>query len=254
MIYLRSGLFNVAFFVVTAALAIVCLPALPSRPALRRILRAYAHTILFLLQRVAGIGLEVRGAERLPSGSYVIASKHQSTWETIAFLAIWPDPVFFLKRELFYIPLWGWYVARLGMVPVERSKGGHGMRRMLAAARRHVPAGRPLVIFPEGTRRRPDDPPDYKPGVTAVCGMLGLVCVPVALNSGCHWPRRSFLKHPGRIVVEILEPIPNGLARAEFEARLVARTEAATRRLVEESQRPAAAAVPEAAPAAAARG
>jgi 1-acyl-sn-glycerol-3-phosphate acyltransferase len=236
VIYVRSALFNVAFFAVTALTAILCLPALiAGRSALQPVIRIYARIILFLLKHVTGIRVDVRGAERLPPDSYIVASKHQSTWETIAYLAIWPDPVFFLKRELFYIPVWGWYVARLGMVPVERAKGGHAIRKMLSSARRHIPEGRQLIIFPEGTRRQPADPPVYKPGVTALCQMLQLPCVPVALNSGCHWPRRSFLKHPGRIVVEILEPIETGLKRAEFEQRLLLGMESATRRLVEES-------------------
>lgn len=236
MIYVRSALFNVAFFAVTALTTIIGLPALiAGRSALRPVVRIYARVILMLLERLTGIGIDIRGADRLPAGAYIVASKHQSTWETIAFLAIWPDPVFFLKRELFYIPVWGWYVARLGMVPVERAKGGHAIRRMLSAARRHVPERRQLIIFPEGTRRKPADPPLYKPGVTALCQMLQLPCVPVALNSGCHWPRRSFLKHPGRIVVEVLEPIETGLKRAEFEEQLRSRVEGATRRLVAES-------------------
>lgn len=240
MIYVRSALFNAAFFIVTALTAVLCLPALlAGRSGARIVVRVYARLILALLKHLVGIRLEVRGAERLPAGAYVVASKHQSTWETIAFLAIWPDPVFFLKRELLYIPLWGWYVSRLGMVPVAREKGGHGLRKMLKSAGRHVPAGRQLIIFPEGTRRQPADPPDYKPGITALCQMLQLTCVPVALNSGCHWPRRSFLKHPGRIVVEILEPIQAGLKRAEFETRLSGGVEAATRRLVAESRQAA---------------
>lgn len=240
MIYVRSAVFNVAFFAVTGLVAIFCMPVLlTGRPALRWVVSAYAWVILWLLKHIAGIRLEVRGTERLPAGSYVVASKHQSAWETIAYLAIWPDPVFFLKRELLSIPVWGWYVSRLGMVPVEREKGGHGLRKMLKSAVRHVPAGRQLIIFPEGTRRKPADPPAYKPGITALCQMLHLTCVPVALNSGCHWPRRSFLKHPGRIVVEILDPIEPGLGRAEFEHRLSGGVEAATRRLVAESQRAA---------------
>jgi len=240
MIYVRSALFNVAFFTVTALTAILCLPVLiVGRPVLRSAVALYARIILWLLQHIAGIRLEVRGADRLPAGPYVVASKHQSAWETIAFLAIWPDPVFFLKRELLYIPLWGWYVARLGMVPVARAKGGHEIRKMLRLAGRHLPAGRQLIIFPEGTRRKPADPPDYKPGITALCQMLNLTCVPVALNSGCYWPRRSFLKHPGQIVVEILDPIHPGLKRVEFEHRLSDGVETATRRLVAESRRAA---------------
>lgn len=236
MIYVRSAVFNAAFFIVTALTAVLGLPVLLlGRPAVRSTIRIYARVILWLLKHVAGIRLEVRGAERLPDGAYIVASKHQSTWETIAFLAIWPDPVFFLKRELLYIPLWGWYVSRLGMVPVSRDKGGHGIRKMLRSAGRHLPAGRQLIIFPEGTRRHPADPPAYKPGITAICQMLQLTCVPVALNSGCYWPRRSFLKHPGQVIVEILEPIHAGLKRAEFEERLSGIVEAATRRLVAES-------------------
>jgi 1-acyl-sn-glycerol-3-phosphate acyltransferase len=229
MIYLRSFAFNVVFYLLTVFAAIACAPLLMGpREFVRRAVSFYARLILLLLRVTVLMTIEVRHPEKLPSGTCIIASKHQSSWETVAYLAIWPDPVMFLKRELFYIPLWGWYARKLGMVAVHRSRGLTAIKRMVSGARKHVAADRQLVIFPEGTRRRPFDVPEYKPGVYAVYQQLGLPCIPVALNSGCYWPRRSFLKYPGRVVVELLDPILPGLTRREFEHSMESAIEIAT--------------------------
>lgn len=233
----RSAAFYAAVVLVTLVMSVACLPSLLGpRSVVRWLVRLHTSIVLFLLKRVHGLDHRVIGAGALPAGPCIIASKHQSAWETIAFLAIWPDPVIFLKRELLYIPLWGWYAMKLGMVPVARSRGASTIRKMLAATRRHAAAGRQLIIFPEGSRTRPFDAPDYKSGVTALYQGLGLPCVPVALDSGCYWPRRSFLKYPGTITVQVLAPIAPGLPRAEFETRLQDAVESATAVLLERSR------------------
>jgi 1-acyl-sn-glycerol-3-phosphate acyltransferase len=232
MIYLRSMLFNVALYFVTTMAAVICLPSLIlSRNLLRWVVRLYARTLLVLLKCTVGISFEVRGLDNLPPGPCIVASKHQSAWETIAYLVIWPDPVFFIKSELFRIPLYGWYLRSLGMMPVKRQKAVAAIRGLSALAEPNVAAGRQLIIFPEGTRKHPGDAPDYKPGVIALYERLRLPCVPVALNSGLYWPRRSFLKYPGKIIVNVLEPIPCGLPRAEFRKHLQDEIETATRTL-----------------------
>ena len=139
-----------------------------------------------------------------------MASKHQSAWETFALIPLFRDPALLMKRELFWIPFHGWFSHKFDMIPVDRDKGPAALRRMLREAKKRVAAGREIIIFPEGTRRAPGAPPDYKTGVALLYESLGVPCVPVALNSGLFWPRRSLTRRPGTIVVEIPRPDPAG--------------------------------------------
>jgi 1-acyl-sn-glycerol-3-phosphate acyltransferase len=141
-----------------------------------------------------------------------------------------------MKRELFWIPLHGWFSHKFEMIPVDRDKGPAALRRMVREAKKRAAQGREIIIFPEGTRRAPGAPPDYKTGVVLLYEALGIPCVPLALNSGAFWPRRSFVRHPGIIVVEILDPIPPGLPKAEFLPRLIATIETASARLLAEAK------------------
>ena len=165
----------------------------------------------------------------------IVACKHQSAWETFALYALLDDPVYILKRELMWIPLFGWYTWKAGLIPVDRSAGMAALARMTARAQQALAAGRQLVIFPEGTRRLPGAEPSYKPGVVYLYGTAGVPCVPIALNSGLYWPRRSLLRLPGTIVVEILDPIPPGLDRQAFPPGCKTRIEHATTALVAEA-------------------
>ena len=141
-----------------------------------------------------------------------------------------------LKKELTYIPFFGWFIYKFRMIPVERSAGSQALRALIDAAERAVALGRQVVIMPEGTRRAPDDPPDYKPGAAALYGKLNVPCIPFALNSGLFWPRRQFIRRPGTIVISFLEPIPPGLNRKVFHSRLETSIETETRRLVAEGR------------------
>lgn len=236
---LRSAAFQLFYHLWLVAIGVLLLPAflLPWR-TLYAGGRLWVHGILFLLKHLCGITWEVRGRERLPASSAVlIASKHQSAWDTLVFPLLVPDPAYVLKRELLLLPFFGWIMWRLRMVAVDRKGGAAALRRMLAAARRIVGReGRPLVIYPEGTRTAPGARRPYHPGVAALYGELGVPVVPVALNSGLFWPRQSFLRRPGRIVLEFLEPIPPGLSRRDFLAELAARIEPATERLIAEGR------------------
>jgi len=178
----------------------------------------------------------VRGAEKLPHGSCLVACKHQSAWETFGLIPLFRDPALLMKRELFWIPFHGWFSRKFEMIPVERDKGPAALRRMLREARKRVADGREIIIFPEGTRRPPGAPPDYRTGVILLYEALGIPCVPVALNSGVFWPRRSLERRPGTIVVEFLDPIPPGLPKAEFLARLTEAIETASTRLLAEAK------------------
>lgn len=232
----RSLLFNALFYVTTTLFLVLGSPLLlaPRRWAMAA-LDLHARFELFLLRLIVGTKLEVRGEGKLPKGACLVASKHQSAWETFALIPLFRDPVYLMKRELFWIPFHGWFSRKFEMIPVDRDKGASALRRMLREARKRVEAGREIIIFPEGTRRAPGDPPSYKTGVYLLYEALDVPCVPVALNSGLFWPRRSIARRPGTIVVEILDPIPPGLDKAEFLRRLETAIETATTRLLKEA-------------------
>jgi 1-acyl-sn-glycerol-3-phosphate acyltransferase len=136
-----------------------------------------------------------------------------------------------MKRELFWIPFHGWFSHKFDMIPVDRDRGPAALRRMLKEAKTRIADGREIIIFPEGTRKTPGAPPDYKTGIVLLYDTLHVPCVPVALNSGVFWPRRSLLRRPGTVIVEILDPIPPGLPKAEFMQRLQTAIETASERL-----------------------
>jgi 1-acyl-sn-glycerol-3-phosphate acyltransferase len=233
---LRSLVFNLVFYAWTALLGIAALPMLLApRAAAMSLGRWWSRTALELARLIAGIEYELRGAEHLPHAPAIIAMKHQSAWDTLAAPALFGDVAIVVKRELLWIPCYGWYARKAGMIPVDRGAGAAALRAMVNRARSVVAQGRPIVIFPEGTRTAVGAKRGYHPGVAALYRQLGLPVVPIAVNSGLFWPRRSFLKRPGRIVVEALPPLPPGLERRTFIAELQSRIETATERLVAEA-------------------
>lgn len=240
MVWLRSLAFTALFFPWTAAVCVVCAPCLLlPRAATVRIARFWARSSLALLRGIVGLTGELRGLARLPPGPCILAVKHQSAWETLALNVYFPDPAFVLKAELYAIPFFGWILRRSGQIAVDRKAGAGALKAMIRTARPIAAAGRRIVIFPQGTRAAPGVPTSarpYLPGVFSLYQDLNLPVVPVALNSGLFWGRRSFLKRPGTIVVEILPPLPAGLARPAFMAELETRIETATQRLIEESR------------------
>lgn len=237
MQYFRAALFNILFFgwsVIYCTAVVFLLPA--PRSITAPTARFWNRSILWLVKAVVGLGVEIRGAQNMPRRPAIYAVKHQSAWETIAFMALVPDPVYVLKRELLWIPAFGWYLARVGMIGIDRKAGPAALRTIVRNARRHIEAGRNIIIFPEGTRVPVGERRPFLPGVTALYSMLAVPVVPVALNSGVFWPRRAFMKRPGTIVVEFLPPIAPGLDRRAFLAELESRIETATRRLVAEAR------------------
>ena len=237
MLIARSLLFNLVFYLHITLRMMALLALLPfSRKGMVRAVQAWARDNLRLLKLITGTRVEFRGLERLPPGAVLVAAKHQSTWETFALLTILDDPTFVLKRELMWVPLFGWLAAKAGMVPVNRGAGSSALADMNQRAREEAARGRQIVIFPEGTRRAPGAEPTYKFGIAHLYGNLNIQCVPVALNSGLFWPRRRFIRRPGTIVVEILDPIPPGLPRKEFMDELQARLEAASAKLLAEGE------------------
>jgi 1-acyl-sn-glycerol-3-phosphate acyltransferase len=232
---LRSLAFNILFYANFLAFGVALLPLLLAPPRmLLGAVRLWARVNLVLLRAVVGLKVEIRGREHIPAGPLLVASKHQSALETFALIPLFADPTFVLKRELMRVPFFGWYAARTGMIPIERGAGSVTMRRMAEAARREAAAGRQIVIFPEGTRRYPGAAPAYKFGIAHLYAELGLPLLPIALDTGRFWPRRSFLRRPGTAVIEILDPIPPGLPRSEILGVLQDRIETATARLYAE--------------------
>jgi len=240
VIYLRSALFNVVFYVNLALFLVLGSGFFftPRKWSIRA-LQVWARSSLFWLRVIAGIRMEVRGQSNIPSGACLVAGKHQSFWETFAILPLVDDPAMVLKKELTLIPFFGWFIYKFRMIPVERSAGTQALRSLIARAEQAVSEDRQVVIMPEGTRRAPDDPPDYKPGAAAVYGKLTVPCVPFGLNSGLFWPRRQFLRRPGTIVISFLPPIPPGLPRKAFQARLEDAIETETAALVREGRQQA---------------
>jgi len=238
MIALRSLLFNIGYygwttFCVFALIASLTMP--------NRVTRAgavmWARGIGWMLRKVVGLGVTVRGAENLIDGPVIFAAKHQSAWETVMFLDILGrDPAYVVKLELTRIPLFGLCLLSTGAIAVDRSAGARALKALIAGADAAIAAGRSLMIFPEGTRAMPDERRPYQPGVAALYTRLKRPVVPIALNSGLYWGRRGFMRYPGTVLVEILPPIQPGLDRRRFMAELEQRIERATDRLIAEGR------------------
>jgi 1-acyl-sn-glycerol-3-phosphate acyltransferase len=236
MLLLRSLAFNLSFYVATALIAILGLPAFVTRKGVIRVAQFWGRTVVFLLRVVGGTRVEFRGLENIPEGPLLVAAKHQSALETLALTIPFDDFGYVLKRELMWVPVVGWYFARGGMVPIDRSKGTRAMAAMNKAAAQAIRDGRQLIIFPEGTRRPAGAPPAYKQGASHLYTALNVPCLPVALNTGLYWRRRGFRRMPGTTVIEFLPVIPPGLTRAAFLAEVQTRIETASDALLAEGR------------------
>ena len=227
MLAIRSLIFNFLFYAVTLLYMIAFTPFFFLAPRKRAwfVPKFWARTHLWLMKKIVGTDHVVKGLENLPEGSYIIAPKHQSAWDTFAFLPWWPDPVYILKRELMWIPLFGWYIAKMRMIPIDRGNRAQAIESVNRGAKSVIAEGRQIVIYPEGTRRPPGAEPAYKMGIVNLYETLGLPVVPIAHNAGLYWQRRSFMRYPGMIEVEVLKPIQPGLSREDFRRELIRRTE-----------------------------
>jgi 1-acyl-sn-glycerol-3-phosphate acyltransferase len=234
LIFLRSFVFNILFYVFFLLWSLVALPTfvLP-RAAMLKVASWWARTNILLMRAICGIKVEFRGVEKIPKGPLIVASKHQSMWETFALMPFFDAPLFIYKRELAWIPFFGWYLMKSKMIGVDRSGGLRSLMEMARRAPKEIRSGRQLIIFPEGTRTPVGAPPNYMTGVGQIYANSAVPCLPVALNSGLFWPRRTFMRYPGTLVVEFLDPLPPGLPRKEFLARIMESIEDATNRLVE---------------------
>jgi 1-acyl-sn-glycerol-3-phosphate acyltransferase len=232
MLTLRSLLFNVLFYVNLVVLMILGLPTiLFGRHAIFALARVWSVSSLWLLKRICGLTVEFRGLENVPRGGYIIASKHQSMLETFSLLLHAPDFAYVLKRELTYIPFFGWYLIGAQQIAIDRTAGRSALSVLSERAGAVLKSGRQIFIFPEGTRRIPGAPPQYKFGVAKLYADTGAPCLPVAVNTGLFWGRRGFSRRPGVAVIEYLPAIAPGLQMDSFMATLQTRVETACARL-----------------------
>jgi 1-acyl-sn-glycerol-3-phosphate acyltransferase len=216
---LRSLVFAVVFYPVTVVAVLLTVPtAVLGRRPLRGLANRWVRFHSLCARHILGISTRVEGT--VPSGAVLVAGKHQSMFETMEIAVVLRDPAVVLKRQLADIPLFGWAAQRYGMIPVDREGGAAALRSMMRAAGEAIAEGRPIVIFPEGTRVAPGEQPPLQPGFAGLYRALKLPVVPLAVDSGRLWPRRRFVKRPGIVTMRFCEPVPPGLPRHEAEARV----------------------------------
>jgi 1-acyl-sn-glycerol-3-phosphate acyltransferase len=237
MILVRSLAFAFAFYLWSLVAAIVMLPVLigPRRYA-QGSLKVWGAVVTWLLQIICGVRVEVRGREHAPVGAALVAAKHQCMFDIFGTFNLLPDASYVLRQELMRIPIFSWWAWKTRMIVIDREGGAKTLRKLLADSRQRIDEApdRQVFIFPEGTRGAPGVPGEYQPGVAFLYRELDLPCVPIALNSGVHWPAHGIIRRPGTIVFQFLEPIPPGLKRAVFMQELESRLEAASNALVAE--------------------
>ncbi|QUD86918.1 lysophospholipid acyltransferase family protein [Phenylobacterium montanum] len=234
MILIRSLLFTLVFYLWSVIMCLLLVPTLVGpRHWLTFGFKVWSTTTIALLRVICGVRVEIRGRQHLPHGAALIAAKHQCMLDTVVPFTLMDDACLVLKKELTRIPFYGWYCLRGKMIVVDREAQAAALRKLVTDSRARMAEQRQLMIFPEGHRMEPGAAPDYKPGVAALYRDLDMPCVPMATNSGVHWPAHGIIRRPGVVVFEFLEPIPAGLKRGAFMAELQNRVEAASNALLE---------------------
>ena len=234
MIYARSFVYNLIFYITMGVLGVILAPiTLLSRGATIQIVRAWCASMLVLLRWTCGLKTEIRGTA--PSAECILASKHQSFLDILMLVAVLESPRFVMKQELRFAPVFGWYAKRIGCIPVDRSAGRTAMEGMLQAIERHRGDLGQLVIYPQGTRVAPGVQRQYRIGAAVACERTGLPCFLAATNAGLFWGRNRFLRRPGTAVLEFLDPLPAGLSADDAVVEMERRIEPASDRLMERS-------------------
>ena len=237
MPFIRSVAFNIGYYFCLAFASATCVFLIPLPPiVLIKATKYCCKAILFLMQKIAKIEIEVRGLENIPQGAAIIASKHQSAMETFFFPTILPQTAYILKRELLMIPLFGWCLWRSGCIGIDRSAGAAAMKKMLAGCNKSLATGHQVVVFPEGTRTMPEASPKYQPGIALLYKNCDAPVIPVALNSGMFWRKRAFVKLSGKIIVEFFPPMEKGLSKTEFMQKLQDTIENGGKKIAEETR------------------
>ena len=230
---IRSILFYAFLSVWTIFMGIVCLPYLfISNAHIRKPINYWILGIFKLLEIFCNITHEIRGKENIPNHSVLIASKHQSAFETFALFFYLNNSIFIHKKQLFFIPIFGQYLKKTNMISINRSEGTAAMRKMLRKTRSKMAAGYSIIIFPEGTRKIPGDKPDYKTGFIGIYNETESEILPIAVNSGNYWPKHTFIKTSGKIIIEILKPIPAKLKKDEVLEKIESLIEEATNKII----------------------
>lgn len=230
---IRSVAFNIAFFAWAFISAVLFIPFfIISEKATQKVGKPWAWFSLILARVFCGIKYEVRGRENIQNIPVIYASKHQSAWDTLIFLTLLPNVAYVLKKELLRLPFWGWYLWRMKMIAIDRKAGASTIKQLIRDGKTALAENRPIVIFPEGTRTKPNAAPDYHSGITAMYSTLGVPVVPIALNSGVYWGKNAFFKKSGTIIIEFLPPIPAGLPKKQFAEQLQNEIESASNRLI----------------------
>lgn len=234
MIYLRSVLFQTVFWLWSAGMAIFMIVTFPLPRAFNRAcMRIWSKGLILALRVLVDVRVEIRGVENRPSGSALVAAKHQSMFDVFSQFSLLPDACFVMKKELLMVPLFGWHGLKAGMVVVDRSGHSAALKKLVRDSVERMRESRQIVIFPEGTRGAVGQPGEYKPGIAALYRELNMPVTPLALNCGSHWNKGLVIK-PGTIVFHYLEPIPAGLKRGEFMRELQTRIDTATKALEDE--------------------
>lgn len=178
--------------------------------------RVWGVSSVFLHELITGARVSIRGIENIPEGPCIVAAKHQSAWETMGLVPFFPRTSYIFKRELLWVPLFGWHMLKAGQVPINRGDRNSALESIERGVKRATEKGAHIMIFPEGTRRKVGAPPAYRFGVARIYRAVNSPCVPVAVLSGLAWPRNTFIHKPRPIIVEFLPPIPAGLEAGEF--------------------------------------
>ena len=214
---IRSILFYVLLALWTIFMGIICFPyLLVSYQYLRKPVNIWIKGIFKLLQTICNITYEIRGRENIPSYAVIVASKHQSAFETFALFYHINNSIFIHKRQLFLIPIFGQYLKKINMISINRSEGTIAMRKILKQTKQKIQQGKSIIIFPEGTRKKPGENPDYKTGIAGIYKNLETEVLPVAVNSGQFWPKNIIIKKSGKIIIKFLKLIPSQLEKSEF--------------------------------------
>lgn len=235
MIALRSFLFQILFYLTTALMMIVLSPIYFLTPRSYVIPKAWASAGNWLMKVVVGATFEIEGLEHLPKTAAIIAPKHESAWDTFMLMPSIADPVYILKRELFWIPLFGWYMKKQRLIPVNRAAKGKAMAGVMERTHKELSTDRQLIIYPEGTRRPPGAEPVYKNGIARLYRELQVPVVPIVMHPGLFWPKNALARYPGHFKIKILPPIEPGLAQGEFLDTLITRMEEASDALLVET-------------------
>lgn len=232
--FIRSTIYNIWLVTWTVFIATLGLPLFVHRNGALHVARIWSKGIILAGKYICGIHYKIEGD--LPTGPVILASKHQSAWETVAYLSLFdPCPGYILKRELFFLPFIGWYMMRMRQVGINRKAGRRALRQVVDDGKKLLmEEGRPLIIFPEGTRVSPHATKTrYQSGIVGIAQAVDVPVVPIAINSGLCWGKGAFVKRPGVVTIRILPPLPSGLSKDAFMHKLEEQIETHSRALVQ---------------------